>query len=75
MSTFGDCVKRDVCIYAKEDICNDCGHYISDRKFTSTNTRITEIADAIQEACSDFQVRAIIGKRIDKLVSQLRNAS
>ena len=39
MSTTGDCIKRDVCIYAKEDVCSDCGHYISDRKFTSTNKR------------------------------------
>lgn len=37
MSTKGDCVKRDVCIYAKEDICGDCGRYISDKIFTSAN--------------------------------------
>ena len=42
-----DCIKRDVCIFHKSgstsDLCEDCGHYISEAQNTSTNSARGEI--------------------------------
>lgn len=40
MAAKNNCIKRDVCIFAKESFCksnSECGHYIMEKGFTSTN--------------------------------------
>ena len=47
MAAKNNCIKRDVCIFAKESFCksnSECGHYIMEKGFTSTNNRSDEIA-------------------------------
>ena len=47
MAAKNNCVKRDVCIFSKESFCkssSECGHYIAEKVFTSTNTARNEIA-------------------------------
>lgn len=41
MAAKNNCIKRDVCIFAKESFCSsngECGHYIMEKGFTSTNS-------------------------------------
>ena len=40
-----DCVHRGVCKQVGDGMClTECGHYISDRKFTSTNKQRRKIS-------------------------------
>jgi hypothetical protein len=37
-----DCIKRDVCVFYSDgdypQVCDKCGHYITEKGFTSTNS-------------------------------------
>jgi|WetSurMetagenome_2_1015567.scaffolds.fasta_scaffold1251506_2 hypothetical protein len=46
MAAKNNCIKRDVCIFAKESFCksnSECGHYIMEKGFTSTNKQSTPL--------------------------------
>jgi len=52
MAAKNNCIKRDVCIFAKESFCksnSECGHYIMEKGFTSTNTGSPKLPDDIKE--------------------------
>lgn len=48
MAAKNNCIKRDVCIFAKESFCksnSECGHYIMEKGFTSTNSKSMPCCD------------------------------
>ena len=60
MAAKNNCIKRDVCIFAKESFCksnSECGHYIMEKGFTSTNTgspKLPQLEDVKREAFAEM---------------------
>ena len=60
-----NCIKRDVCIFAKESFCksnSECGHYIMEKGFTSTNT---QMASALWHELKRRQSNGLVPLRVD----------
>lgn len=53
-----DCIKRDVCVFYSDcdypQVCENCGHYISEKGFTSTFIKCDDCDESAEyHYCSD----------------------
>jgi len=72
MAAKNNCIKRDVCIFSKESFCksnSECGHYIMEKGFTTTNIVYTKCADEVLKAIN-YSSDSNHGRKIIEIIKR-----